>query len=184
MIPNMTIMAPKDENELKHMLFTALDFPGPVSIRYPRGNGVGVTIDKEYKKIPTGRAEVLVEGQDIIIFSIGNRVYPALEASRRLETDGLSAGVVNCRFVKPIDPNLVEMATKTGKVLIVEENVVHGGFGTAVLEFFSEYGLSGIKVRCLGLPDVFIQHGPQDFMRKKFSIDSEGIIKEAKKICS
>jgi 1-deoxy-D-xylulose-5-phosphate synthase len=125
-IPNMTIMAPKDENELRNMLFTALAFHRPVAIRYPRGIGVGVPIDKEYKKIPIGESEILTDGRDLLILALGSRVYPSLEAAMELKKDGYSISVVNCRFVKPLDPRLPEMASSHGRVLIVEENTLSG----------------------------------------------------------
>ena len=183
-IPNMTIMAPKDENELRNMLFTALDFKGPIAIRYPRGKGIGVAIDKEYNKIPIGEAEILTTGKDLLILAIGSRVQPSLEACKELEKDGYSVSVVNCRFVKPLDPRLHEMAAKIGRVLIVEENTSFGGFGSAVLESFIDYGLFGVKIKRLGLPDVFIEHGPQELLREKYGISKKDIVKEARKLCN
>ena len=183
-IPNMTIMAPKDENELRNMLFTALDFKGPIAIRYPRGKGIGVPIDKEYNKIPIGEAEILTTGKDLLILAIGSRVQPSLEACEELEKDGYSVSVVNCRFVKPLDPRLHEMAAKIGRVLIVEENTSFGGFGSAVLESFIDYGLFGVKIKRLGLPDVFIEHGPQELLREKYGISKKDIVKEARKLCN
>jgi len=182
-IPNMSIMAPKDENELRHMLFTALDFQGPVAIRYPRGKGLGVPIDGELKKIPTGKAEVLAQGKDLLILAIGSRVYPCLEAAKELGKDGYSATVVNCRFVKPLEPRLPEMASRTGKVLIVEENTLQGGFGSAVLEFLADRGVHGVAVKRLGIPDAFIEHGPQEILRERCNIDTKQILLEAKKLC-
>ena len=183
-IPNMTVMAPKDENEFRNMLFTALDFNGPIAIRYPRGKGIGVPIDKEYNKIPIGEAEILTTGKDLLILAIGSRVQPSLEACKELEKDGYSVSVVNCRFVKPLDPRLHEMAAKIGRVLIVEENTSFGGFGSAVLESFIDYGLFGVKIKRLGLPDVFIEHGPQELLREKYGISKKDIVKEARKLCN
>ncbi len=182
-IPNMTIMAPKDENELRHMLFTALAFHRPVAIRYPRGIGVGVPIDKEYKKIPIGESEILTDGRDLLILALGNRVYPSLEAAMELVKEGYSVSVVNCRFVKPLDPRLPEMASNTGRVLIVEENTLSGGFGSAILEFFTDQGLSNVIIKRLGIPDKFIEHGPQDLLREKCGIDRKKIIAEARRLC-
>jgi len=183
-IPNMTIMAPKDENELRHMLFTALAFHRPVAIRYPRGRGVGVPMDKEYKKIPIGEAEILTEGRNLLILALGNRVYPSLEAAMELVKEGYSISVVNCRFVKPLDTRLPEMASSTGRVLIVEENTLSGGFGSAILESFIDRGLSQVKIKRLGIPDKFIEHGPQDLLREKCGIDRKKIIAEARKLCN
>ncbi|HEJ83800.1 MAG TPA: 1-deoxy-D-xylulose-5-phosphate synthase, partial [Desulfobacteraceae bacterium] len=126
-LPNMTVMAPKDENELRHMLYTALQHPGPVAIRYPRGKGVGAAMDPEYKLLPIGQAEVLKEGKDLQIFALGSMVAPSLEAAAVLEKEGVSAGVVNCRFVKPLDSSLVDIAAASGRVLVVEENIRQGG---------------------------------------------------------
>ncbi len=182
-IPNMTIMAPKDENELRNMLFTALAFHRPVAIRYPRGIGVGVPIDKEYKKIPIGEAEILTEGRNLLILALGNRVYPSLEAAMELVKEGYSISVVNCRFVKPLDTRLPEMASSTGRVLIVEENTLSGGFGSAILEFFTDQGLSNVIIKRLGIPDKFIEHGPQDLLREKCGIDRKKIIAEARRLC-
>jgi 1-deoxy-D-xylulose-5-phosphate synthase len=181
-IPNMKVMAPKDENELRHMLFTALDFQGPVAIRYPRGKGVGVPMDRELKKIPIGRAEVLTQGKDLLILAIGSRVYPCLEAAKELEKDGYSVSVVNGRFVKPLDPNLPEMASRTGKALIVEENALQGGFGSAVLESLADRGVHDVLVKRLGIPDAFIEHGPQEILRERCKIHTKQIILEAKKL--
>jgi len=183
-IPNMTIMAPKDENELRHMLFTALDFQGPVAIRYPRGKGIGVPMNGELMKIPIGRAEVLMQGKELLMLAIGNRVYPCLEAAKELEKEGHSVSVVNCRFVKPLDSRLARMASRIGNVLIVEENALQGGFGSAVLEAFADRGVSNVAVKRIGIPDSFIDHGSQETLRSQCRIDTKRIILEAKKVCS
>ncbi len=140
-LPNMTVMAPKDENELRQMLYTALKHPGPVAIRYPRGKGLGVPIDTKYQKIPIGQSETLREGKDLLILALGNMVYPSMEAAADLEKEGLSVGVVNCRFVKPLDPGRGKLSTSIGRVLVVEENIRQGGLGGAVLELFSDLGI-------------------------------------------
>lgn len=179
-LPNMTVMAPKDENELRHMLYTALQHDGPVAIRYPRGRGIGVSMDPEYKTIPIGKAEILREGNDLQILAIGSMVYPSLNAAAALEKEGLSVGVVNCRFVKPLDKGLVGIVSSSGRVLVVEENIRQGGFGGAILELFNDLGLKNMSVKRMGLPDKFVEHGPQDFLRKKYGLDSAGIIREAR----
>ncbi|MCF8146333.1 MAG: 1-deoxy-D-xylulose-5-phosphate synthase [Deltaproteobacteria bacterium] len=181
-LPNMTFMAPKDENELRHMLYTALQHPGPVAIRYPRGKGVGAAIDPEYKLLPIGQAEVLKEGKDLQIFALGSMVAPSLEAAAVLEKEGVSAGVVNCRFVKPLDSSLVDIAAASGRVLAVEENIRQGGLGGALLELFNDAGLRDVRVRRIGLPDKFVEHGPQDILRAKYGLDSAGILREAKSL--
>ncbi len=182
-LPNMTLMAPKDENELRHMLYTALSHPGPVAIRYPRGKAMGVPIDPDYQIIPMGQAEILKEGKDLVIVALGNTVYPALEAARALEEEGLSIGVVNCRFVKPLDPRLGELATSTGRVLVVEENIRQGGLGGALLEFFNDLGITDVRIRRIGLPDEFVEHGPLPILREKYGLDASGILKEARDLC-
>jgi 1-deoxy-D-xylulose-5-phosphate synthase len=183
-IPNMSIMAPKDENELRHMLFTALDFQGPVAIRYPRGKGVGVSMNGDLVKIPVGRAEVLTQGNDLLILAIGSRVYPCLEAAEELEKSGYSASVVNCRFVKPLESRLPRMASRIGRVLIVEENTLQGGFGSAVLESLADRGVYHVTVKRIGIPDAFIDHGPQETLRARCRIDTKRILLEAKKLCN
>lgn len=183
-IPNMTFMVPKDENELRHMLYTALQHDGPVAIRYPRGRGIGVPMDTEYKTIPIGKPEVLREGNDLQILAIGSMVYPSLNAAAALEKEGLSVGVVNCRFVKPLDKGLVDIVSSSGRVLVVEENIRQGGFGGAILELFNDMGLKNVLVKRIGLPDKFVEHGPQDILREKYGLDSAGIIREARDLLS
>jgi 1-deoxy-D-xylulose-5-phosphate synthase len=181
-LPNLTLMAPKDENELRHMLYTALQHPGPVAIRYPRGKGVGAAMDPEYKALPMGEAEILREGNDMQIFALGSMVAPSLDAATVLEKEGVSVGVVNCRFVKPLDNGLVDIAASTGRVLVVEENIRQGGLGGAILELFNDAGLREVSVRRIGLPDKFVEHGPQDILRAKYGLDSAGILREAKSL--
>jgi 1-deoxy-D-xylulose-5-phosphate synthase len=181
-LPNMTVMAPKDENELRHMLYSALQQPGPVAIRYPRGKGLGVTIDTDYKIIALGQAEILRQGKDLTILALGTTVYPSMDAAAILEKEGLSVGVVNCRFVKPIDVRLADLASSTNRVLVVEENIRQGGFGGAVLELFSDLGLSNVRVKRIGLPDKFVEHGPPGLLKEKCGLDTSGIMKEAKNL--
>ena len=183
-IPNMTVMAPRDENELRHMLFTALTLHGPVAIRYPKGKGVGVPLDKDYKKIPIGKVEELTDGKDLLILAIGSRVHPCFEAALELEKEGKSIKVVNCRFIKPLDQCIPQMASAIGKVLIVEENALQGGFGSAIIESVTDRGLSNVEIKRLGIPDKFIEHGPQDLLREQYKIDRKRIIAEARKLCS
>ncbi len=179
-LPNMTVMAPKDENELRHMIYTALQQPGPAAIRYPRGKGLGVPMDPDYKTIPIGQAEILRQGKDLIVLALGSAVYPSLDAAASLEKEGLSVGVVNCRFVKPIDIRLADLASSTGRVLVVEENIRQGGLGGAVLELFNDMNLSNVRVKRIGLPDKFVEHGPSGLLKEKYGLDTSGIIKEAK----
>ena len=182
-LPNMTLMAPKDENEFRHMLYTALKQRGPVAIRYPRGRGAGVPMDEDYHEIPTGEAEFLKDGNDLLILALGSMVGPSLAAAELLEKEELSAGVVNCRFVKPLDDRLAEAARKAGRVLTVEENIRQGGFGSAVLELLNEWDIRDVLLRRMGLPDRFIEHGPAPFLREKYGLDHMGILKEARDLC-
>jgi 1-deoxy-D-xylulose-5-phosphate synthase len=179
-LPHMTLMAPKDENELRHMLFTALNHSGPVAIRYPRGRGLGVPLDPEFKMLPIGEAELLREGKDLLILALGAMVAPSVEAAAVLEGEGFSVGVVNCRFVKPLDPRLVSYAKKTGKVLVVEENIRQGGMGSAVLELFGDSDARDVIVRRIGLPDKFVEHGPVKVLRAKYGLDAASIAERAR----
>jgi 1-deoxy-D-xylulose-5-phosphate synthase len=179
-LPNLVLMAPKDEDELRHMLYTAVAHTGPVALRYPRGRGVGVPFSSTLQKIPIGKAEVLREGEDLLIMALGPSVHPALEAADRLRERGFSATVVNARFVKPLDENLIlTLAARCGRILTVEENVVAGGFGSAVLELLADRGLQGLTVKRLGIPDVFVEHGATDILRQKYGLDAPGILQAA-----
>jgi 1-deoxy-D-xylulose-5-phosphate synthase len=182
-LPNMTVMAPKDENELRHMVYTALEQSGPVAIRYPRGAGVGVPLDSVYKSIPIGESEVLKEGKDLLIIALGNMVSPAMAAARTLEEEGASVGVVNCRFVKPLDQTLAQKAEAVGKILVVEENIGQGGLGGAMLELLSDMGVQNVRIKRMGLPDKFIEHGPSALLREIYGLDASGILKEARALC-
>jgi 1-deoxy-D-xylulose-5-phosphate synthase len=175
-VPNMVLMAPKDENELQHMIKTAVEYPGPTAVRYPRGTGYAVPMDQELKQLEIGKAELLMDGTDVAIVPIGNMVYPAMEAARRLAADGISATVVNARFVKPLDGELIlRVAKKTGRVVTVEEHALMGGFGSAVLESLDAAGMTGVKSLRIGLPDSYIEHGTQALLRKKYGLDADGI---------
>jgi 1-deoxy-D-xylulose-5-phosphate synthase len=182
-LPNMTVMAPKDENELRHMFYTALHHHGPVAIRYPRGRAVGIPMDPDYKELPIGEAEIIRQGTDLLILALGNTVYPSLEAATRMKTEGFSVGVANCRFVKPIDRRLGEIAASYGRVLVVEENIRQGGFGSAFLELLNDLAIENVRVKIIGLPDKFVEHGPCGLLREKYGLDSAGILREARNIC-
>ena len=176
-LPNMTLMAPKDENELQHMIKTALDLDGPVAVRYPRGNGYGVPLDQTLVGLPVGKGELLRKGKDGVIMAVGVMVRPALEASGILATEGLDVAVVNARFVKPLDRELLlSLALTTRTVLTVEENVAQGGFGSAVLELLEEEGVTGVAIHCLGYPDCYIEQGEQPELRSAFGLDAVGIV--------
>jgi 1-deoxy-D-xylulose-5-phosphate synthase len=174
--PEMTVMAPKDENELQHMLKTAVYSNRPISLRYPRGAGYGITMDQSPVALEIGKGEVLAEGEDLAIIAIGSTVYPALDAAKLLAERGINATVVNARFVKPLDHDLIlKVARRTGVLLTVEENALAGGFGSAILELLEAEGITGIKVKRVGIPDYFIEHGSQSQLRMDLSLDAHGI---------
>ena len=175
MLPNMTVMAPADENELQHMLKTALSHPGPVSIRYPRGCGVGVPLDEQARPLEIGKGARLREGRDVTIAAIGNCVHPALKAAELLAARGVSAGVLNMRFVKPLDRKLLrEALSATPRLVTVEDHVLDGGFGSAVLEALSEM-TEPSRVLRIGLPDAFAAHGPLGVLYDAYGLSAERI---------
>ena len=177
-MPEMTVMAPKDENELRHMLKTAVDFDGPISLRYPRGSGVGVDITEPMQALPIGKAEVLREGKDVSIWAIGSMVQSAAQAAEKLAEQGISAGVVNMRFVKPLDKELLlAQAKEYGKIVTLEEGVLQGGVGSAVLEALNEAQLlTKCRVLTLGIPDEFVLHGDKKLLFKDLELDVDAIV--------
>lgn len=184
-IPNMVVMAPKDEEELRRMLKTAIEHPGPAAVRYPRGGAVGVAMSSKIDAIPIGKAELLADGSDIAIVAIGNTVQASLEAAERLKQDGFSVAVVNARFVKPLDEGMIAaMGKKCGLILTVEDNVLAGGFGSAVLELVESKRLPHVAVRRVGIPDVFVDHADQKRQRSLVGIDVDGITRAAKEFLS
>ncbi|MFH1911757.1 MAG: 1-deoxy-D-xylulose-5-phosphate synthase [Pseudomonadota bacterium] len=177
-VPDIIVMAPKDENELQHMLKTAVTCGCPVSLRYPRGAGAGVPLDEHPRPLPVGKGEILLDPPDaaLAVVAIGACVHPALAAAELLKAEGIPIRVINARFVKPLDGELLcGTAEKLGRVITVEENTLMGGFGSAVLELFAEAGISGVAVRRLGIPDEFAQHATQKELRRLYGIDAEGI---------
>ena len=182
-IPNMILMAPKDEAELQDLLYTAINYPGPAALRYPRGVGVGARLaeaKEELQEIPPGIGELLCDGSGGIIIAIGSRVYPALEAAQELKKEkGLQVAVYNARFVKPLpEKDLRELALRFNKMLLVEENVLAGGFSSAVLEFLADNNLlSKLEIKRIGLPDRFVEHGPQKLLRQMLGLGKDGIKK-------
>ncbi len=180
-IPNMVVMAPKDENELQHMIYTGIQHNGPAAVRYPRGTGVGVSLDWQFSELPIGKAEILREGDDLAIIAVGQHVQTALRAAEQLEEEnGIKAAVINARFIKPIDrETITEFARGTGKIITIEENALAGGFGSAVLECLADEGMSHVKVKRLGLPDRFIDQGAQDLLRKSVGLDIDSVVKAA-----
>jgi 1-deoxy-D-xylulose-5-phosphate synthase len=179
LMPNMIICAPKDGHELQDMLYTAINTEHPMAIRYPRGQAVGLSSAKEPRRLAVGKAEILRQGDDMVIVGIGSTVVPCLEVVEHLAVDGIDAMVVNARFAKPLDAKLIMgITTRIKKVVIVEENVLSGGFGAAVLELLERAGVSDIKVKRLGIADEFVTHGKQDVLRSLYHLDALGIAKE------
>lgn len=178
-IPNVVICAPKDEGEFQQALFTAISAGKPMAIRYPRGNGEGVSLKSRFQ-LPIGKGEILRDGEDLAILAIGSVVYPSLAAAEQLASEGIDCAVVNARFAKPLDSELIlELASKK-RLLTVEENALAGGFGSAVLELLSEAESVNVKIERLGLPDRFIEHGSQEIFRSLFKLDAEGIARHIK----
>jgi len=178
-IPGLVIMAPCNEPELQHMLATALAFDGPVALRYPRGVGEGAPLTDAPQILPIGQGELLREGSDGVIVAVGSRVAPAMEAARMFcEETGREVAVFNARFVKPLPQiQLLELAVAQPFMLLVEENALPGGFGSAVLELLADHdALSGLRVKRLGVPDSFVEHGSQKQLRAKLGINRDGII--------
>ncbi len=174
--PNMVVMAPKDENELRHMLATAVEHDGPIAVRYPRGKGLGVPLDQTFFPLTIGRGELLRKGGRGTVLAVGTMVDPALRAADMLAAEGLVLSVVNVRFVKPLDRELIlDLACMTGVVVTVEENALEGGFGTAVLELLEEEGIDGVKVLRLGFPDQFVEQGEQRELQAMYGLDPEGM---------
>jgi len=183
-LPNMVVMAPKDENELRRMLVTALSHNGPIAFRYPRGTAVGVPLEQDIKPLTIGKGEILAKGKDILILAVGISVSEALKANEKLISEhGIYPTVVNCRFVKPLDVELItSLAKEIPRIITVEENIRQGGFGSAVLECLNDEGVSGFKIERLGIPDLFVEHGPQNLLRAKYKIDSNAIVASALKL--
>ncbi len=178
-LPNVVVAAPMDENELQRLVYTAYRHPGPFAIRIARGAAVGVPLDEELKELPIGRGSVIREGRDVVIFGLGRSLNTALDAAERLEDYGISCGVVNPIFVKPLDIGLlVDAARVAGRIVTVEENVLAGGFGSAALEGLAESGMEDVAVHRIGMPDSFIEHGAAADQRRRLQLDAEGIVQQ------
>jgi 1-deoxy-D-xylulose-5-phosphate synthase len=183
-LPNLVLMAPKDENELQHMLRTAIEHPGPAAVRFPRGEGFGVPLDPEVKALPIGEAELLRDGDDAVVVAIGALVHPALEAAVELAAQGLSVAVVNARFCKPLDAaRIVALARRCRALVTVEEHSAMAGFGAAVLEALAGAGAT-LPVRCLALPDQVVEHGDPAAQKRAFGLDAEGIARAVQALLS
>jgi len=184
-LPNMVVMAPKDENELCRMLKTALDHNGPIAFRYPRGAATGTKLEPEPLPVALGKGEVLEKGEDVLILAIGSSVSEALCAHADLLKEGIHPTLVNCRFVKPLDAGLIRsLVMQIPRVITVEEHVLQGGFGSSVLELLIDSGLTDFHLERLGIPDTFVEHGSQKQLRSKYRIDAPAIVEAAKRMMS
>lgn len=173
-IPGMTVMAPKDEEEMRQMLFTALQHDGPVAIRYPRGQAVGVPLSAKYTTLPWARGEILAAGKELLLIAVGSMVYPALEVAGILKEQGITASVINARFIKPLDEELLADAVRNHPNFVtLEENVVAGGFGSAVLEMLASQGITEINCLNIGLPDDFVTHGSTQRLKQMLELTPE-----------
>jgi 1-deoxy-D-xylulose-5-phosphate synthase len=186
LVPNLVVSAPKDENELQHLFFTAVNLTHPMAIRYPRGTGLGVRLDAKLHSMDIGQGEVLRNGEDVVILAIGTTVTPALGAAQILASNGIEATVVNSRFAKPLDVKLITgLARHIKYVVTVEENTLCGGFGSNVTAFLSRLkSKSGVEnqIKNLGLPDEFIGQGEQAILHAKYALDAQGIAREVRNL--
>jgi 1-deoxy-D-xylulose-5-phosphate synthase len=183
LFPNMICMAPKDENELRHMLKTAFETGHPTSLRYPRGNGYGVAMDAEMHSLPIGKGEVLRDPTKRLatIFAIGNEVWPAMEAAEMLAKEGIEGAVVNARFIKPLDDELIaKYCTPGALVITAEEGSLAGGFGAAIMERCEDLGLREVRFHRIGIPDEYVHHGTQDVLRAQYDLHAEGIARRVR----
>jgi 1-deoxy-D-xylulose-5-phosphate synthase len=177
----MICMAPKDENELRHMVKTALESGHPTSLRYPRGNGFGVELDAELKALPIGKGEVMREGEHATIFAIGSEVWPAVQAAELLAKENINVAVINGRFIKPLDDELIaKYCTPNSNVITVEEGSLAGGFGAAVMERCEQLGIRDVRFHRIGIPDEYVHHGAQDVLRAQHDLHAEGIAKRVR----
>ena len=178
-LPNAVVAAPTDENEFQHLIYTAYKHKGPFAIRIPRGAATGAPLDEKLRTLPLGRGTVMREGGDVVIFSLGKAASAAVEAADLLAEHGISCGVVNPRFVKPLDVDLImDAAQRTGRLVTVEENVLAGGFGSAVLEALAAANLQNVSVHRIGMPDFFVEHGTAADQRRRLHLDAEGIARQ------
>jgi len=179
MIPNMVVMAPKDENELQNMLYSATKYNAPTAIRYPRGKGLGVALDETFQYLEVGKSEVLQEGTDILMIAVGSMVHPATNVANTLEQKGYSVGIINARFIKPLDQTtLLSQISKAKHIITLEENVLTGGFGSAVSELLKTNGNTDCSILSIGIPDEFVPHGNTDILKKELQLDEDGILQQ------
>ena len=176
-LPNAVVAAPRDENQLQHLVYTSYMYDGPFMIRIARGAAVGVQMDEELKELPIGKGSVLMDGEDLSIFALGKSCNAAVEAADTLAEYGVSCSVVDPVFVKPLDVDLVlGEARRTGRILTVEENVLAGGFGSAIVETLSDAEVEGVEVHRIGMPDAFVEHGTAVDQRRQLQLDADGIV--------
>ncbi len=176
LIPQLIVAAPKDENELQHMLYTAVKSGRPMAVRYPRSAGLGVPLDTILHEMPIGKGEILRYGNDVAILALGTSVHHAYEAANELSKKGIESTVVNARFAKPLDEALIiNLSQRIKHIVTVEENVLTGGFGSSVMKLLQESGITGVTVKSLGIADEFVEHGTQAILRAKYSLDAKGI---------
>ncbi len=176
LIPHLVVSSPKDENELQHLLYTAVKLGRPMAVRYPRSLGTGVPLDTEFREITVGKGEVLRYGDDVAILALGASVAPSLEAATELAAQGIDATVVNARFAKPLDNMLInELASRIKRIVTVEENVFTGGFGSGVAGLLQQSAQCDIAIKNIGIPDEFVEHGTQAVLRAKYHLDAKGI---------
>ena len=181
-LPNAVVAAPMDENELQHLVYTAYKHDGPFAIRIARGAAVGAPLDADLVELPIGKGRVVREGGDVAVFGLGKSLHAALEAADALAESGISCAVVNPVFAKPLDTELIsEMALKVGRIVTVEENVLAGGFGSAVLEALADAKLDNVQVLRIGMPDWFIEHGTADAQRRRLGLDPQGIAEQIRR---
>jgi 1-deoxy-D-xylulose-5-phosphate synthase len=181
MIPNFIVAAPRDENELRHLLFTGIQSGMPFAIRYPRGNGIGISLDSPLREILPGTAEIMRHGSDILMIAVGRMVYNAIEAARKLSTEGIEATVIDARYIKPLDVDLIKSeAEKIGRVITIEDNVLAGGFGSLIAETLVDNKLDGIPILRIGLPDKEIEHGEVNILDSLFGLDPASIYRRSR----
>jgi len=179
LIPGLVVAAPKDENELQHLLYTAVKSGKAMAVRYPRGSGLGVELDTELHQIPIGKGEVIREGEDVVILAIGVTVAPALEAAAELAANGIEATVVNARFAKPLHEVLItSLAGSIKRVITVEENTLSGGFGSSIAALIQKSRLDDVQLKSIGIPDEFVEQGSQAVLRARYCLDAEGIARQ------
>jgi 1-deoxy-D-xylulose-5-phosphate synthase len=179
--PNILLMAPKDEAELRHMIYTAIQIGHPVAVRYPRGNGVGVSLKEPFRQLEIGKGEILQDGGAVAIIGYGTIVNAVLQAAKRLEQSGIRCTVINARWAKPLDEELLcALANEKEFVVTVEDGAVMGGFGSAVAELFVERRMYHNRMLRIGVPDRIIPHGAPNLLYAKYGLDADGIYERVK----